>query len=85
MSCKDWSYSYYRSEGKKATQKFEKTSPECQSILAGCHTLIKQGNELVGDQAELKFFEMTKWKYTDFEKKATSPNKQMTVRILKVN
>ena len=47
--------------------------------------MIKQEKELVGDQAELKFFEMTKWKYSDVEKKASSPDRKLTVRILKVN
>ena len=47
--------------------------------------MIKSKKELIGDQVELKFFEMTKWKYSDIEKTALSPDKKMTVRILHVN
>jgi len=53
--------------------------------MAGCHTLIRSNNELIGDQAELKFFELTKWRYSDVEKTAISPNKKLTIKILKVN
>ena len=61
-----------------------KVSERIQVILAGCHTLIKPEKELIGDQAELRFFKLTKWRYSPLEKQALSPSKKLTVRMVSV-